>query len=582
MKKTIRINLAGLVFNIDEDAYLKLDSYLKAIERKFSGTEDGREIISDIEARIAELLREKAPSENEAVSTHHVDYIVETMGRPNDYDYDYEQTSASVQNYPKAEQLYDKSVSFLKKTLGQGHSKRRLFRDPDNRYLGGVVAGLAAYMGVPVHYARIAVAVLMLLANAPVIFMYIILWVAIPEAKTSAEKLEMRGDEVNLDNIENTIRSEFKTVKNKWNNFQQSQRYKQWLAKLDLVLERTGVFVRSLFKVSGKAVAIVLLAVGLVLLTALVGTLIMGDSLVQLFPNSNIQTLDSDVLLSHFTNSKSAFLIKFGAILAIGMPILLIIYVAFRWLFPFHTKSKVLAALGFSSWVVGIVFLVLGLVTSAPAFSKTSSDKQKYNIAQTYDTLFLTADYLTEARKPNFDENMDFDNLRFVRNNSKTAIYGKVELNILLSNDSLAHVEIYKKAQSKTKEQARELIEKINFEWQQRDSVLIFEPYFTLGHQMWRNQQVEVDLSIPAGKVVFLHNDLQQILRYIEGDEYVAYNEYNRFWYMTPNGLASIKPQENASYNAEIAEKTDSVELENRPDTIQQSLDEIKNKLNEL
>ena len=194
MKKTLTINLNGSVFHIDEDAYQRLNGYLNAIDKHFPNMED-KEIVRDIEARIAELFSEKLINRN-VVEIADVEQVISILGQPNQFGGENE----TADEQPKNEQS--------EKTQNSRKSSRKLYRDPDNQVLGGVLAGLAAYLNFDVVWLRILAVVLVVFGIGSPILLYIIAWIIMPEAKTSAQKLEMRGEAVNIDSIKNFFESE--------------------------------------------------------------------------------------------------------------------------------------------------------------------------------------------------------------------------------------------------------------------------------------------------------------------------------------------------------------------------------------
>jgi phage shock protein PspC (stress-responsive transcriptional regulator) len=194
MKKTISINLNGMLFNIDDDAYDRLEEYMKRIEAHFSGQNESNEIMNDIEARIAELLNERLGGTNKVVSLSDIEEIIKTMGNPDEFD-EAEQKDQKKQHYQYI------------------HRPRRLYRDPDNRVIGGVCGGMGAYMNVDPVIFRI-IFVIIFFGFGVGLLIYLVLWIVIPEAKTTAQKLEMRGDPVNVSNIGSFFREEFENVKN--------------------------------------------------------------------------------------------------------------------------------------------------------------------------------------------------------------------------------------------------------------------------------------------------------------------------------------------------------------------------------
>ncbi len=183
MNKIIIINLGGIAISIEEDAYDLLRSYLLLVKDYFKGTENGTEIVDDIESRIAEMLYEKLQNQSPSINVADVNEVIGVMGQPRDFD-----DSAEEETY-------------------SAPRTKRLFRDLDDGILGGVCAGLAKYLNVEVTVLRI-LALIMVFAFGGGLFIYIVLWVVIPKARTTAEKLQMSGEVPNIDNISSSIREE--------------------------------------------------------------------------------------------------------------------------------------------------------------------------------------------------------------------------------------------------------------------------------------------------------------------------------------------------------------------------------------
>ena len=187
MKTTIKINLSGQIFNLDDDAYQELKEYLDSISRRFRDSDEGVEIIGDIESRIAELFQEKISDKKQVITIDDVKDIIGRMGQPEDI-LDEEETSGSGSG----------------KSYTTGRGSRRLYRDPDNSAIGGVCAGLAAYFGIEIWLMRL-LWVIFLFVTGVLFIVYIVLWIVVPKAETAAEKLEMRGEKVTVSNIEKTV-----------------------------------------------------------------------------------------------------------------------------------------------------------------------------------------------------------------------------------------------------------------------------------------------------------------------------------------------------------------------------------------
>jgi phage shock protein PspC (stress-responsive transcriptional regulator) len=190
MKKTFSVNLGNRVYNIDEDAYLTLSAYLERIEGHFSDLKEREDIINDIELRISELFAERLGVNKQVVTITDVNEVIRIMGDPREI--------SGSQEEPRS-------------TWEKRSGTKRIYRDPDDRMIGGVCGGLAAYTNIDPVIMRLIFVVLLFMGIGALA--YIILWIVVPEARTTAQKLEMRGDSVNTSNIGNFFRDEFESVK---------------------------------------------------------------------------------------------------------------------------------------------------------------------------------------------------------------------------------------------------------------------------------------------------------------------------------------------------------------------------------
>ncbi|MFP4556201.1 MAG: PspC domain-containing protein [Bacteroidales bacterium] len=180
MKKTATVSLGGMIFCFEEDAYLTLDAYLKRLEYNFRSEPDTQEIMKDIEVRMAEHFREKAPTQDVVITLSEVNRVIEIMGDPTD--------------------IGAESKGFQSAESGQHRKAKRLYRDPDNRVIAGISSGLGFYWNIDPVIIRVLFVILAIWGGGGV-FVYIILWIVIPEATTIAEKLEMTGEPVTAENI---------------------------------------------------------------------------------------------------------------------------------------------------------------------------------------------------------------------------------------------------------------------------------------------------------------------------------------------------------------------------------------------
>jgi phage shock protein PspC (stress-responsive transcriptional regulator) len=194
MKITVSINLGGYSFNIDEDAYAELKRYLKNLELHFAGEESSSEILSDIETRMAELFRAKLTGYKQVIDIEDARQVISVLGTPEDI---------SDNDRPSAREKFS----------SPGY--HRMYRDTDHRAIGGVCSGMAAYWNIEIWVVRL---VFLILAMMGIGFLvYFILYIVLPEAKTTAEKIEMKGNPVNIHNIKDSVKKEFETVRKNMN-----------------------------------------------------------------------------------------------------------------------------------------------------------------------------------------------------------------------------------------------------------------------------------------------------------------------------------------------------------------------------
>jgi phage shock protein PspC (stress-responsive transcriptional regulator) len=196
MNTTVNVNLARQHFYFDQASKVKLEVYFEEIKSYFTDDSFLEELMTDVEGRIAELLNEIIVDSQQVVTIQHIEKVIEVMGEPNSFKIDDEK----AQN--KAE---TKAV-------------RKLFRDPDDRFLGGVASGVSHYFSLQVKWVRLIWLLLGLFSWGGFSILYIALWIFVPLAKTTSEKFMMKGQAINLSNLEKKIKDEFEEVANQIKN----------------------------------------------------------------------------------------------------------------------------------------------------------------------------------------------------------------------------------------------------------------------------------------------------------------------------------------------------------------------------
>lgn len=178
MKKVVNINVGGIGFTIEEDAYYKLKKYLDHFESTIADKTEAKEVMEDIESRIADIFRETIKYDYQVVDEKLVDKVIAQMGQP--------------EGTPAEEEQHQYN----------GRITKRLYRNTDDKMVAGICGGLAAYLGIDPAIVRILTLVGVVFGGISV-WVYAILWIAVPRATTVAEKLEMRGEPITAENIRN-------------------------------------------------------------------------------------------------------------------------------------------------------------------------------------------------------------------------------------------------------------------------------------------------------------------------------------------------------------------------------------------
>lgn len=201
MNKTININLGGYAFTIDEDAYDTANNYLNTLTKHFGGGEGAAEILQDIESRMGELINRNKGTRS-IVNKIDILETIAVLGTPEELkDVDFSET--------KSKEKSSTGNSFQLKT------GKRLFRDPDDKVVGGVCSGLASYFGIQdAVWVRVAFALLTLAGGASALI-YMVLWAIVPAAKTVSDRLEMMGEPTNVNNIAKMVKEELEELGDK-------------------------------------------------------------------------------------------------------------------------------------------------------------------------------------------------------------------------------------------------------------------------------------------------------------------------------------------------------------------------------
>ena len=588
MKKVININFQGRVVPIEETAYELLKQYIESL-RKYFAFEEGRdEIINDIEGRIAELFSERLKNGANCITDADVNTVIAGMGRPEDFDPQEPEaatagardagahttsTSWTTGNVPGRGSLYrnadDKIVggvcsglaNYLRidpvimrilfvvffgvlfwvyillwiivpsKSVSSSITKR-LYRNPDQKVLGGVCGGLAAYFNMEVWIPRLIFALPFIFAiissgfspfwdwdfgfvpnivsgsfGGSMFMIYIVLWIAVPVANTAAEKLEMRGQKVDLDSIRQAINKDLQNVK---------ARTEKWGTELKETAENLGqraseqakVFtaqagpaVRRSSNGLGHAIGVIIKAF-LIFIFAIVAITLFGVLIGLLFGGIALAPLKDFVLEGSFQNS----LVWLTLFLFLGTPLIALITWGVRRIMGVRSKRHFLGFAFAALWIAGLICASMLFYKVAGNYRRVASlDEEPISITQPDSILNVTTSSpdwkkYDRLRWMGFgdDDDWGFDNI-----NQDSIMLSTVRISMVKSNDSDYHVYRVRSSRGRNIEEATNTASTINFDVTQNDSTITLpKGFFITKKSKFRNQRVWMVMEIPVGKKI--------------------------------------------------------------------------------
>jgi len=520
MNKTVNINLAGIFFHIDEDAYLKLSRYLEAIKRSFTDSQGRSEIIADIEARIAELFSERIQNEKQVVGIKLVDEVITIMGQPEDYLVDDE----IFEDEPQQKKSYNSGTT------------KKLFRDTDNSYIGGVAAGLGHYFGIESIWMRLIWLLLAIGSGGTFIFIYLIFWALVPEARTTAEKLMMTGDPVNISNIEKKIKDSIHSVSETVKNVDFKKHGEKLKEELDDLTDNISETVKSVdfqkqgnriksssqtffdsigniimffLKIMAKFIGIVLIITGIgALITLIVALFTVGIT-------DAIHLPGIDLLYVANAANTPIWLMSTLVFFAVGIPFFFIFYLGLKILVN-NLKSigNVAKFTLLGVWlitIIGIVILIIKQVTEHTFDAKVVT-KNELTIKAS-DTINLSNSEFHEYSSYRYHHNNEFNIIE--NDEGRNLVSNNVRYIVKSTTDSVASITIEKEATGGDYNRAKKRAENINYGYRLDGNRLVLDKYLKTDiENKFSEQEVRVIIYLPEGTVLYTDKSFSRSWRY--------------------------------------------------------------------
>ena len=486
MNKTVNINLGGLFFHIDEDAFQKLNRYFDAIKRSLSNTSGQDEIMKDIEIRVSELFSQHKETEKQVITLKDVDNMISVMGQPEDYriEEEGEPKQTGGLNYPK--------------------SDKKLYRDIDKNILGGVSAGLGHYLGIDALWIRLALVLIVIAGVGFPIFLYFLLWILIPKAQTTAEKLQMTGEPVNISSIEKKVREEFASFSSKVENADYDKMGNQVKTGAEKVGSAVGEVFMTIFSLFAKLIGAFILITSLLILgSLLVGGLTFGSTT---FVDMPWQSYYDAVIISEFP----IWLVVLLGILAIGIPTFFVLILGLKLLI---TNMKSIGNIAnytlLALWLISVGILITFGIKQATEVAYSGKAVQKEILA------FNSIDTLQIQFKFNnyYDKEFRYNNFEVTQDeNGKEILYSNdVSIELMYTDEASPYLQIERKAEGNSMLDAKKRASKINYNFKFEGNKLILDNYLITDlKSKYRSQEVELYLYLPKGTLFKVDSNVQE------------------------------------------------------------------------
>jgi phage shock protein PspC (stress-responsive transcriptional regulator) len=532
MNKTVSVNISGFIFNIEETAFEKLNRYLNTIRGYFSESSGAEEIIEDIEARIAELFQEKISENYQVIKLKDVNEVIETMGQPEEYI----DSDISDDDEPK-----QRSTEY---STGPRNKYRKIYRDPDDKVLGGVCTGIGYYFGIDPIWVRLFF-IILLLGFGTGVLLYIILWIIIPMAKTPSEKLEMKGNPVTAENIGKQVEEEMENLKKKFKNFKEGSvddHKSQLSSGVGDFFNFLAKLLKLLFSSLGKVLGFLFVLLGLTVIVALFFSLGTSGEFLGYHSNFNDFVLSYPELVDLIPEGliNTGWLSTF-AILTIGIPFLALTFLGFNMLTNFVYKIRGLGVALFIIWFIASISAVFYVGSIAKDYVHEYDEKSTYQLEQILgDTLVvevMTDDIYSEEKARHFND------LDFIKVIGDRIYLGNPELDIEKSKTDEFQLIIYKESRGRNRGDALENARAIEYDYMELGNLISFSPFYSISKENgYHFENIRLRLLVPEGKAVLLQNGSERIIYDIENvTNTYDLNMVGKVWTMTSRGLECIE-----------------------------------------
>ncbi len=536
MDKSIKINLGGTLFQIDEEAYKILRRYLQDIDSRLRNTPGGAETVEDIELRIAEIFQSQGAAAG-IISKENVESMISIIGKPEDFDTNSETGETKETNY-------------------RSTGRKKMYRNPDDQIISGVCGGIGAFLNIESVWVRLMF-ILFACFFGIGFFVYLALWIALPSAHADAQKREMYG------------RDDYLVAARERNT-----RYSLSSGDPGHTVSKpagsgVGNAFNEVFRALGKVffiiVRIFLILVGI---TFVLGGFMALVSFIMVFffqypgyfstHSFGVNLFYLPDFLNYIVNPAIAPWILVLSFIVILMPLLALIYWGVKMIFWFKAKDGIVSLAGLVIWVVCVAALSILLFNEGISYSETAKIVSEEVIEKAPKDLYIMADH--KVADLHYDKDISFDqayNVFFIDDNK--GLYISSSLDINSSDDNSMRVNIRKRSAGRSRTDATRKADGILYNHRIAGDTIYVDEYFTIpAGTKWSIDDVTVKLFIPEGTSVHFDKTTEEMFRHryydehnynwnsdsddnwnspSENNEYVRSGNDNHSWIMTEDGL---------------------------------------------
>ena len=530
MDKTININIAGTLFQIDEDAYRILRDYLQAINNRFRNVQGGHETIDDIESRVAEIFRSQKGLSG-AISKDNVEAMISILGKPEDFDENESETEPPVYT----------------------SQRKRLYRNPDDSVISGVCGGIGAYLNTDPVLFRILFVLFALCGVG--LFVYVILWIALPVANTDAKKRELFG---NAYHSAKSYSQNNRTNENASPVYNQGHYNSSGIGNaLNEVFRAIGRVFYVILRIFLIFIGIVLVVTGFLFLISFVMIFIFKFPGVFTHDGVNVHLAYYADFLNYIISPSSAPWIIALAMIALILPMFALIYWGVKMIFWFKAHDGVISLAGFALWVISIVALSILLFNEGISFAEQGISSSQVILSDKPDTLYIMIDHKAADLKYDKEFSLPENDFTVYMDDAKRQLYLPAHLQLNISEDNEAKVEIRKRSSARSRNDAVRKAESIIYHSKIIKDTIWLDDYYSLpSGSKWTADFVKVNLFVPENTILYFDNYSEKLfyqnifIGKVENN-IITHSDYdedteplelgNKYWRIREDGLKETK-----------------------------------------